>query len=93
MDRYEQMMVEFYWSHPNGVDPVLFKPGFTVFHADGRRESQEGNNAELTVLFNKLGEDGWRIVTGVTASNWILWTLERRERSDRSEDLTERRLA
>jgi hypothetical protein len=78
MDRYEHCMVEFYWSHPNGVDPVRFKPGFTVFYPDGRRESQEGNNAELNTLFNQLGAEGWRVGTGVTTSNWILWTLERK---------------
>ena len=78
MDRFEHCMVEFYWTHPNGVDPVLFKPGFIHFRADGTREAQEGGNPELTTLFNKLGAEGWRISTAITTSNWILWTLERK---------------
>jgi hypothetical protein len=78
MDRYEHCMIEFYWSHPTGVDPALFKPSFTVFGRDGRNESHDGGNPELTVLFNKLGAEGWRIATAIAAANWILYTLERR---------------
>lgn len=78
MDRYEHLMVEYYWLPPNGVDPVLFKPSFAVFHPDGHRAVHEGGNPELTVMFNRLGGEGWRITSSITASNWILWTMERK---------------
>lgn len=78
MERFEHCMVEFYWAVPSGVDPVLFKPAFTVFHSNGQQEAQQGGNPELTALFNKMGQEGWRIATAITASNWILWTLERK---------------
>lgn len=78
MDRYEHCMIEFYWTHPSGVDPAAFKPSFTVFYPDGRVESHEGSNAALTKLLNGLGGEGWRVATGMTTSNWILYTLERK---------------
>jgi hypothetical protein len=78
MERFEHCMVEFYWSHPSGVAPARFKPAFTVFHPDGRTELKEGGNPEITALFNQMGTKGWRVSSAVTASNWILWTLERK---------------
>ncbi len=78
MDRYEHCMIEYYWSFAPGVDPAAFRPSFTVFHADGRKEPVEGGNSELTAYLGKLGAQGWRVSSGMTASNWILYTLERR---------------
>ena len=82
MDRYEHCMVEWYWSPPAGVEPEKFAPSFSVFFAGGQREAHEGGNAELASFFSQLGHEGWRIATAVTSSNWILWTLERKLRTD-----------
>ena len=78
MDRYENCMVEWNWAVPNGLDPATFKPSFTVFLPDGKQEAHQGGNPELTALFNTMGQSGWRVTTAITASNWILWTLERK---------------
>jgi hypothetical protein len=78
MERYEHTIVEWYWTVPNGTEAALFKPTFAVFHADGQSEAHEGGNVELAALFNRLGQSGWRVSTAITASNWILYTLERK---------------
>jgi hypothetical protein len=79
MDRYEHCMVEFYWAAPIGANPSGFKPGFILFTPGGGRDFQEGGNEAITALFNKLGNEGWRVTTSSTASNWLLWTLERKK--------------
>jgi hypothetical protein len=78
MDRYEHCMIEWVWSPPANVDPTTFKPVFTVFFAAGQAEMHQGGNAELTTMLCKMGQQGWRITTGQTSTNWILYTLERK---------------
>ena len=78
MERFEHCLLEYYWSHGNTGDPAQFRPAFTVFHPDGRAESVYGGNVEITAALNRLGSEGWRVVSSVTAMNWILWTLERK---------------
>ena len=78
MDRYEHCIVEWVWSTPTNLDPTGFKPTFTIFFAGGQAESHEGGNRELATMFCRLGQEGWRITTAQTATNWILWTLERK---------------
>lgn len=79
MDRYEHCIVEWYWGPPAGMaEPAKFKPSIVVFFAGGMREGQEGGNAELATLFTQMGHEGWRVVSGVTAFNWMHWTLERK---------------
>jgi hypothetical protein len=78
MDRYEHCMIEWIWSPPAGVTSSAFEPGFTVFFAGGQAERHEGGNAELTTLLSRMGQEGWRVTTGLTSSNWILYTLERK---------------
>jgi hypothetical protein len=79
MDRYEHLMIEYYWMPPPGANPAQFKPSYAVFHPDGHRVPHEGGNAEITVLLNRFGAEGWYISSAVTSANWILWTLERKK--------------
>jgi hypothetical protein len=79
MDRYEHCIIEWYWGAPAGaLDPAKFRPSYTIFFAGGQTELHEGGNAELASLFSKMGQEGWRVSTAVTSSNWIHWTLERK---------------
>jgi hypothetical protein len=79
MDRYETCMVEWYWCAPANLDPSSFAPNFAVFFANGQTESHQGSNAEVNRYLTHLGQQGFNLTTAVASSNWILYTLARRQ--------------
>ena len=78
MERFEHCLLEFYWSRPAHAGAPAFPPSFTIFHPDGREESAQGGNPEVTAALSRLGKAGWRGAGNVATMNWILWTLERK---------------
>ncbi len=79
MERYETCMVEWYWCAPAHVDASGFQPSFTVFFANGQKESHPGLNSEVNRYLSHLGQQGFNVTSAVASSNWILYTLARKQ--------------
>ncbi|MBK9976031.1 MAG: hypothetical protein IPP14_14760 [Planctomycetes bacterium] len=67
MTRFEYATVEWLWDAGQLRADL---PG-------GKNFAAQGEYAAVVDLLGKLGKDGWEVITCVSNTNWLFWTLKR----------------